>query len=195
MPVGLGFLALCDADRRLMGFGVGSPFELLYWLRLAALAGMVGLAIAQARRRWLRAEEGDALARRILYPSLTAILGFAIYLGLFTVVLAPVMLLYVVAIVAIWVAVPAIVSVLAVDLGARALAAERAGFWLGAGLIAYVAITLIWLGLLGVGPLLLLTGLWLEFIALTTIPVAAALIWWSFLPGGGGGSGIAETFE
>ena len=92
-------------------------------------------------------------------------------------------------------AVPAIVTVLAVDLGARLLGAERTGFWLGAGLIAYVAITLIWLGLLGVGPLLLLTGLWLEFIALTTIPVAAALIWWSFLPGGGGGSGIAETFE
>jgi hypothetical protein len=167
---------------------------LLYLLRLAALAGLVGLAMAQARRGWLRAADGDNLARRILFPSLAAILGFAIYLGLFTMLVAPIALFWVLAIVAIWVAVPAIVSVVVVDLGARLLQAERNGFWLGVGLVAYVAITFIWLGLLGVGPLLLFSGLWLEFIALATVPIAAALIWWSFLPGGDD-AGIAETFE
>lgn len=174
--------------------GFGGTLELFYWLRIAALGGLVGFAILLARRRWLRAEVGDT-AKRILLPWLVILVGFSVYLGGLTFMLSPIAIFWVVAIVALWVAVPAIASIVALDLGAKLLQAERTGFWLGAGIIAYLAVTGIWLGLLGVGPLLLLPGLWLEFIALATIPVAAALIWWSFLPGGGGGSEIAETFE
>jgi hypothetical protein len=124
------------------------------------------------------------------------VLGFGLYLGLLTIFLAPLMLFYVAAIVAFWVAVPAIASVAAVDLGAKLLQAERTGFWFGAGIVAFVAVTFIWLGLVGIGPLLLVPGLWLEFLTIASIPVSGAAIWWSFLPGGGSGGGrIAETFE
>jgi hypothetical protein len=173
--------------------GAGT-LEFFYWLRIAALAGLVAFAAVQARRRWQRGAP-DNTARRVLLPWLVILAGFSIYLGLFTILLTPLALLWVGAIVALWVAVPAIVSILVVDLGAKLLQAERTGFWLGAGLVAWLAVTFIWLGLLGVGQLLFLPGLWLEFLALATIPAAAALIWWSFLPGGGGGDGIAETFE
>jgi hypothetical protein len=177
-----------------MGLGAASTIELLYWLRLAALAGLLGFTIVQARRRWLRGGPDD-MARRILLPWLVILFGFSIYLGLLTILISPIALFWVVAIVAFWVAVPAVASILVVDLGAKLLQAERTGFWLGAGLVAYLAVTLIWLGLLGIGPLLLQIGLWLELLALGTIPAAGALVWWSYLPGGGGGSGIAETFE
>lgn len=177
-----------------MGFGTSGTVELFYWLRFAALAGLLGLAIGLARRRWLRGGPDD-MARRILLPWLVILVGFSIYLGMLSILPNPFWLLWVVAIVALWVAVPAVASILAVDFGARLLQADRTGFWLGAGIVAYVAVTFVWFGLLGVGPLLLLTGLWLEVLALATIPAAAALVWWSYLPGGGGGNEIAETFE
>ncbi len=166
--------------------GVAGMIETFYWLRFAALAGLLGFAIVQARRRWLRGAPDD-MSRRILLPWLVVLAGFSVYLGLLTILVAPIALFWVVAIVAWWVATPAVASIVAVDLGAKLLQAERTGFWLGAGLVAYLAITGIWLGLLGVGPMLLLSGVWLELLALATIPAAAALIWWSYLPGGGGG--------
>lgn len=92
-------------------------------------------------------------------------------------------------------AVPSIVSILAIDFGARLMEAERTGFWLGAGIVAYLAFTFIWLGLFGVGPLLFLPEAWLEVLLLASVPVAGALIWWSFLPGGGGGDEVARAFE
>ena len=171
-----------------------STIEFLYWLRLAALAGLLGLTIVQARRRWQRGVPDD-MSRRILLPWLVILVGFSLYLGLLTVVLTPIALFWVVAIVALWVAIPSIASIMFVDLAAKLLQAERTGFWLGAGLVAYLAITFIWLGLLGVGQLVFLPGVWLELLALATTPAAAALTWWSFLPGGGGSSRIAETFE
>lgn len=178
-----------------MGPGAGT-IELFYWLRFAALAGLLGLCLYRARHRW-QSGAADDMAKRILLPWLVILLGYSIYLGLLTILVAPLALFWVVALVALWVAVPAIASIVVVDLGAKLLMAERTGFWLAAGIIAYLAITFIWLGLLGVGPLLLLPGLWPEVLALAATPAAAALIWWSFLPGGGGGDGggIAETFE
>lgn len=177
-----------------MGFGAASTIELLYWLRLAALAGLFGFVLVQARRRWLRGAAGDT-ARRILLPWAVILTGFSIYLGLFTVIITPLALFWVVAIVALWVAVPAIASILAVDFGAKLLQAERTGFWLGAGIASYLAVTFIWLGILGVGQLLFIPGVWLELLALTATPAAAALTWWSFLPGAEGGSEVAATFE
>jgi hypothetical protein len=177
----------------MIGLRAGT-FDLFYWLRIAALAGLVAFAIVQARRRWLRSTPDD-MSRRILLPWLVILAGFSVYLGGLTMLLSPILIFWVVAIVALWVATPAVASIVAVDLGAKLLQAERTGFWLGAGIVAYLAITFIWLGLLGVGALLLVPGLWFELLVLATIPVAAALIWWSYLPGGGGGSALAETFE
>ena len=179
-----------------MGLGGEGAIAALYLLRLAALAGLVGFGILQARRRRPEVEEGSDLARRFLLPWLVIVVGFAIYLGLFTVLLVPAALFWVAAVVLLWVAVPAIASVAAVDLTARLLRAERTGVWLAAAIIAFVGLTLLWLGLFGLPVLALLSGLWQEVLALASIPVAAALIWWSFLPGeGGGDGGIAETFE
>jgi hypothetical protein len=174
---------------------LGPTLDLLYWLRLAALAGLLGLCIHWARRHWRR-DGPDDMSRRVLLPWLVILIGFSIYLGGLTMLVAPIAIFTVAVIVALWVAVPAIASILVVDLGAKLLGAERTGFWLGGGIIAYVAVTFIWLGLLGVGQLLLIPGLWLEFLALATTPAAAALIWWSFLPSAGGGSrGIETTFD
>jgi hypothetical protein len=172
------------------GYGLG----LLPWLRLAALAGLLAWSILRARRRWLRGEPDDQ-SRRILLPWIELLAGFSIYLGLFTILLMPVLLFQVVATVLLWVATPAIVSIVVVDLGAKAMQAERTGFWLGAGLVAWLAITFIWLSMLGIGDLLFVPGLWFELMILCLAPAAAAISWWSWLPGSGGGSGIAETFE
>lgn len=172
----------------------GGTLELFYWLRVAALAGMVALAVVRARRRWLGSAEADT-SRRILLPWIAMITGYAIYLGAFTILLAPFLIFSVVATVALWVAVPSIVSILAIDFGARLLEAERTGFWLGAGIVAYLAFTFIWLGLFGIGPLLFLPEAWLEVLLLSSVPVMAALIWWSYLPGGGGGDAVARTFD
>jgi hypothetical protein len=167
---------------------------IFYWLRFAGLAALLVLAIFHARRRWLNGEPGEP-TKRVLFPWLAIILGFAIYCGLLSAFLAPVLIFWIVAIVAIWVLIPAIISVLVLDFGAKLLEAERTGFWLGAAIIAYVAITFIWLGLIGLGLLFIVPGLWMETLAITSIPVAAAVTWWSYLPGGGGGSGVARTFE
>jgi len=173
--------------------GSWAALEFFYWLRLGALAGLLALTLMHARRRWLKGEEGDT-ARRILLPCVAVIVGYSLYLGLLTVLCAPLVIFWVVAIVAIWVAVPAIVSILVLDLGARLLQADRTGFWLGAGLIAFVAITFAWLGLLGIGPLLLIPGLWLEWLAIASVPVSAAFVWWGYLPDRSGDS-ISKAFE
>lgn len=168
---------------------------LLYWLRVAALAGLLGFAIHKARRRWLESA-GEHRGRRIFYPWLVLVTGFALYMGALAVFLSPIIILYLGAIVALWVVVPAIVSVLILEFGGRLVEAERTGFWLGAGIIACLAMTVIWFGIFGLAPLLTIPQLWLEYLILASVPAAAAISWWGFLPdGGGGGRGIAETFE
>src|SRR4051812_40418229 len=126
-----------------MEFGLDPGLAFLPWLRLAALVGLLGFAILRARLRWLRAAEADQ-PRRILLPWAAMILGFAIYLGLFTLFLMPFLIFSVVAAVFLWVAVPSIVSILVIEFGAKLLEAERTGFWLAAGIVAYLAITFIW---------------------------------------------------
>lgn len=174
--------------------GADPSLELFFGLRFGGLAGLLVLAIFLARRRWRDVAEGDQ-ARRIIFPWLAVILGFSIYLGLLSIFLAPFVIFWVIAMVAFWVAVPSVVTILLLDLGAKLLQADRTGFWLGAGIIAYVASAFIWLSLVGIGPLLLFSGLWLEVLALASIPVSAAVLWWAYLPGGDEGSGVAKTFE
>jgi hypothetical protein len=177
-----------------MGLGLDSAIGLFYWLRIAGLAGLLALAIVLAWRRWLNGAPGEP-TKRVLMTWLAIVLGFAIYGGLLSAFLAPALIFWLAAIVAIWVLIPAVISVMVLDFGAKLLEAERTGFWLAAGIIAYVAVTFIWLGLIGLGLLFMVPGLWLETLAITSIPVTAAVTWWSFLPGGGGGSGVAKTFE
>lgn len=167
--------------------------ELLYWLRFAILGGLVGFCAYRAWRSWLRGRPDD-MARRILLPWVIVLGGFSIYLGLLTIIITPLALFWVAAIVMLWVAVPTMVSILVVDLAAKALRARRTGLWLGAGIAAFLGVTFGWLTLLGVSQLLFVPGLWLEFLAFGATPVAAAFTWWSFLPGGGGEE-IAEAFE
>ena len=167
--------------------------ELVYWLRLAALAALLGFAIHRARRRWLNGAPGDQ-PRAILLAWLAVLVGFSLYVGLLAILVAPLAIFFVVAVVAVWVAVPALVTIAIFDIGARLLQADRTGFWLGAALVGFVAATFLWLGLLGAGPLLLLPGLWLEWLALASVPAAGALVWWSFLPDRSGDS-ISRAFE
>lgn len=168
---------------------------IFYWLRLAGLAALLGLTIVLAWRRWHGAEP-DHQAKRILFPWLAFILGCGVYVGLFSIFLAPYFIFLVAATVAIWVTIPAIITVVAVDLGGRLLGAERTGFWLGAGIVAYGAITFIWLGWLTGGALQFIPGFWLEYLAILSIPTTAAISWWSYLPGGGGGGdAISKAFD
>jgi hypothetical protein len=167
--------------------------ELGYWLRLAALAALLAFAMYRARQRWLNGEPGDQ-SRAILLAWLAVMTGFSLYVGLLAVFFAPIAIFYVVAVVAVFVAVPALVTIAIFDVGARLLQADRTGFWLGAALVGFVAATFLWLGLLGAGPLLLLPGLWLEWLALASVPAAGALVWWSFLPDRSGDS-ISKAFE
>lgn len=176
-----------------MDLDLALEIGLFYWARFAGLAALLVLAIFLARRRWRAGAPGDQ-ARRIIFPWLAVIFGFAIYLGLLGILLSPFVIFWVVGIVAFWVSVPSVATILVLDLGAKLLQAERTGFWLGAGITAYVATLFIWLGLVGVGPLLLFTGLWLETLAIASIAVSAAILWWAFLPGGGGDD-VAKAFE
>jgi hypothetical protein len=162
-------------------------------VRLGAVAALLAGALLLARRRWLKGGEGDQ-SRRILLAWATAVFGFALYLGLLTALFAPLAIFWVVAIVAIWVALPSLVSIAVLDIGAKLMQAERTGFWLGAAVIAYVAVTFAWLGLLGVGPLLLVPQLWLEWLAVASVPASAALVWWSWLPDRNGDS-ISSAFD
>ena len=180
-----------------MDLSFDTGIGLYYWVRLVGLGGLLGFAIWRARRRWLEAMPGSA-ARRILYPCLALLLGFSIYLGLLTIFLNPFWIVYVIAITAFWVVVPAVVSIAILDLGAKLLRAERTGFWLGAGIVAFVAITFLWLGLTGMDePVLIAPGLLqLEYLTFALIPAAGGILWWAYLPGGAdGGTGIETTFE
>lgn len=167
---------------------------LFYWLRVALIAGLLGLAIYKARRRWQDSAPADP-ARRIFYPWLTLVLGFAVYMGALTVFLAPVIIFYLGALVALWVVVPAILSVLILEFGGRLVEAERTGLWLGAGILACLAMTVIWLGMFGLAPFLTIPELWLEYLVLAAVPAAAAISWWGFLPGEGGAGAVSRTFE
>lgn len=167
--------------------------ELFYWLRFVGLAALLGFALHRARRRWLNNEPGDQ-SRAILLAWLAVMVGFSLYMGLLAMFIAPIAIFYVVAVVAVFVAVPSLVTIAIFDVGARLLQADRTGFWLGAGVVGFVAATFLWLGLLGVGPLLLFPGLWLEWLAIASVPAAGALVWWSFLPDRSGDS-ISKAFE
>ena len=178
-----------------MGLGADPATEIFAWLRVAGLAGLLGFALWRARRRWLASAPGDQ-ARRLVYPCLAVLLGSSIYLGLLTIFLAPWLIFYVVAVAAFWVMVPTVASVAAVDLGAKLLRAERTAPWFAGGIVAYVAIAFLWLGLTGRSAMRLIPGLWLETLLLASIPTSAAILWWAYLPGSGGGSGgIEEAFE
>jgi hypothetical protein len=179
-----------------MDLSLETGIGLYYWVRLAGLGGLLGFALWRARRRWLGAMPESA-ARRIVYPCLIILLGFSIYLGLLTIFLNPFWIVYVIAVTAFWVAVPAFASVAILDLGAKLLRAERTGLWLGLGIAAFIAITFLWLGLTGVDePVLIAPGLLqLEYLTFALIPAAAGNLWWAYLPAAGGGGGIETTFE
>ena len=176
-----------------MDLGLDTGLGLYYWARLAGLSGLLGFALWRARRRWLdSAPEGRA--RRLLYPCLFILLGFSLYLGLLTFFLNPFAILSIIGIVAFFVAVPALASVLLLDLGAILLGAKRTGRWLGAGIVAFVGVTFLWLGLTGIDePVLIAPGLLqLEYLTVATIPAAAGILWWAYLPGG---EGIESAFD
>lgn len=166
----------------------------LYWLRIAALGGLLAFVIIKARWRWQDGAAADA-AKRLFYPWLVLVTGCALYLGLFTIILAPVLIFYLVAILAVWVVGPALVSVGLLEIGGRLAGAERTGFWLGAAIIACLAMTIIWLGIFGLGAFLTIPQLWLEYLALATVPTAAAICWWGFLPGISGAGEVSKTFD
>ena len=167
---------------------------LLYWLRIGVLVALLGFTIYMARRRW---QEGAPAhqARRIFYPWLVLVVGFANYLGVVYFLLAPVVIIYLLAILALWVVLPALISVALLDVGARLAEAERTGFWLVAGIVACLAMTVIWFGIFGLSALLTVPQLWLEYLALATIPAAAAISWWSFLPGDRAVADVSKAFE
>jgi len=173
---------------------VDRAIALFYWPRFLGLAALPAVAIYRARRRWLDAEP-DSQAKRIIFPWLSILFGFAVFMGLLSIFLLPWLIFYLAAIVSLWIALPALASIAVLDLGARLARARRTAFWLAAGIVAYVAVTALWLVWLGGGEMPAVALFWLDYLAVAAIPVTAAIIWWSYLPGGSGGDAVARTFD
>lgn len=163
-----------------------------FLLRYGSVFALFVLAALFARHRWAsRAEEGRL--RSVVLPALTTIFGFMLYFtGPFGLVL-PFLFVFAGWIFLLYLVIPAFVAAALADLGFRALGAERTRFWLAAGSIAAIAISIIWMGVVFGGPPFLMAGALFEYAFLALVPVSTALIWWSYLPLAP--DSYAETFE
>ena len=176
---------------------MGSEFAFApgaFLLRYGSVLALFVIVLLFVRhRRVARAEERRW--RGVVLAALVTILGILLFFGGPMAVLVPLMLVYAGPVIFLYLVLPAFVAAALADLGFRALGAERTRFWLGAGIVAAAAITIIWMGLLFQGDLLV-TGsdAILEYAVLGLVPVATALIWWSYLPLEGNGE-IARAFE
>ena len=159
----------------------------------SVLALFVIVLLFVRHRRADRAEEKRL--RGVILSALVTIIGILLYFGGPMAILVPLLLVYAGPVIFLYLVLPAFVAAALADLGFRALGTEPESRALGAGIIAAVAITIIWMGLLFQGELLVLgSEAILEYAVLGLVPVSTALIWWSYLPLEGDGE-IARAFE
>lgn len=174
---------------------MGGEFALApgaFLLRYGSVLALFLIVLLFARHRWAhRAEEGRR--RGIVLSALVTIIGVLLYFGGPMIIIFPFILILAGQIVLLYLVLPAFVAATLADLGFRALGAERTRFWLGAGIVAAVAITIIWMGLLFKGMLFVGGTAIVEYAVLALVPVSTALLWWSYLPLPP--DDYAETFE
>jgi hypothetical protein len=174
---------------------VGSEFAAApgaFLLRYGSVLALFVIILLFARHRWAgRAEERRV--RGVVLSALTTIFGFLFFFGGPMAILVPFLLIYAGPIILIYLVLPAFVAAGLADLGFRALGAERTGFWLFAGIVAAVAIAIIWMQVVFRDLLFFGTGAIVEYAVLALVPISTALIWWSYLPLAP--DSYAETFE
>ena len=163
-----------------------------FLLRYGSVFFLFVIVLLFVRHRWAgRAEERRL--RGVVLSALTTIVGVLLYFGGPLLIIVPFILIWALPFLLIWLVAPAFVAAALADLIFRALGAERTAFWLAVGIIAAVAITLIWIGVLFGGQFFSGDGAILEYALLALVPASTALIWWSYLPTTP--EGYAETFE
>jgi len=152
-----------------------------FLLRYGSVLLLFVLVLLFARHRWAsRAEERRV--RGVILSALTSIVGFLFYFGGPIAILLPFILVFGGIIIILYLVIPAFVAAGLADLVFRGLGAERTRFWLAAGIVAAVAITIIWMGVVFGGGLFLGGDAIVEYVILALVPVSTALIWWSYLP-------------
>ena len=168
----------------------GAPGQFL--LRHGSVLALFAIVLLLARHRWAnRAEERRV--RGVVMAALVTIVGFLLYFGGPMAILLPFIFIFGGLLVILYLVIPAFVAAGLADLVFRSLGAERTRFWLAAGIVAAVAIAVIWMGVVFGGGLFLEGEPFLEYVILALVPVSTALIWWSYLPLAP--DTYAETFE
>ena len=169
------------------GFSPGA-----YLLRFGSVLALFVIVLLFARHRWATRAEERRL-RGIVLSALVTIAGVLLYFGGPLIMLAPFILILAGQVILLYLVLPAFVAAGLADLGFRALGAQRTPFWLGAGIITAVAITLVWMALLFQGMLYSGGEAIVEYAVLALVPVSTGLLWWSYLPLPP--DNYAETFE
>ena len=163
-----------------------------FLLRYGSVLALFVIVLLFARHRWATGAEERRL-RGIILSALVTVVGFLLYLGGPMIILVPIVFILAGHIIFLYLALPAFVAAALADLLFRACGAERTAFWLGGGIIAALAITIIWMLLLFSGTFLHMGVPILDLAVVALVPVSTALIWWAYLPPAPGG--YAETFE
>lgn len=174
---------------------MGGEFALApgqFLLRYGSVLALFVIVLLFARHRWAKGAEERRL-RGVVLSALVTVLGFLLYFGGPLLILIPIVFILAGHIILLYLVLPAFVAAALADLGFRALGAERTRFWLGAGIIAAVAITLIWMSVIFGGPLFFGSLPVVEYAVAALIPVSTALLWWSYLPMAS--ESYVETFE
>ena len=161
-------------------------------MRFGSVLALFVVILLFARHRWAVGAE-ERRVRGIILSALVTVIGFLLYLGGPLIILVPIVFFLAGHIIFLYLVLPAFVAAALADLVFRACGAERTAFWLVGGIVAAIAITIIWMSLL-FGGLFFYPGAPLLDLALATlVPVSTALIWWAYLPPAP--DGYAETFE
>lgn len=163
-----------------------------FLLRYGSVLALFIVVLLFARHRWARGAEERRL-RGVVLSALVTIVGFLLYFGGPLLIVLPFILILAAPIIFLYLVLPAFVAAALADLVFRALGAERTLFWLGAGIVAAVAITIIWISVLFSGALFFMGAPILEYVVVALVPVSTALLWWSYLPLAP--DSYAETFE
>lgn len=151
-------------------------------LRFGGVLVLLVIVALFVRQRWANKAEERRL-RGVVMAALVTIIGFPLYFGGLMLILMPFLLLFAIPYIFLFLVIPAFVAAGLVDLVFRALGAERRLAWLGIGIVAAIAIAFIWIGLVFQGVLFFGgVAAILEYAILSLVPIATALIWWSYLP-------------
>jgi hypothetical protein len=163
-----------------------------FLLRYGSVLALFIIVLLFARHRWAKGAEARRL-RGVLLSALVTVLGFLLYFGGPLLILVPIVFILAGHIIFLYLVLPAFVAAALADLVFRALGAERILFWLGVGIVAAVAITIIWTSLIFGGTQFFMGLPILEYGVAALVPVSTALIWWCYLPMAP--DNYAETFE